>query len=374
VTTFSILIPCYQRADLLPDALESALAQPTDGVEIVIINDGSTDATHEVAMRYVARHPDRVRLVEQANRGVTLARAAGFTVASGDFLVFIDSEDLLEPGMTDACRRTLARRPDADLLVGNAWVAAAGRPRIAVDQAAVVTWPRVLDDNPYGYTVAVVPRADAVRRVGGLAVEDLPTCEDFYLWVRMLRCGMTVAPVPERLGCRRMGHGSLSQDPVLMLDGRLRVLDRCAAPDSRLEGAGRPAAPPISGAAYARLRNGAVFNALGLALALDHDAPEVAAILGRLVGGAFDPAYCGHEFAIGAEHARLGGRRTYHVRRLPRRAIDDALSAVGVPSLPPAVARRAHLALNPHQDPRALWGTLRWRVGRLARRILTARA
>jgi hypothetical protein len=51
-------------------------------------------------------------------------------------------------------------------------------------RAAPITWPAVLDGNPYGYTVAVVPRADAVRRVGGLAVDGIFTCEDFDLWAR----------------------------------------------------------------------------------------------------------------------------------------------------------------------------------------------
>jgi glycosyltransferase involved in cell wall biosynthesis len=371
--TFSILIPCFQRAHLLPHAVDSALAQPADGVEIVIVNDGSTDGTHEVAMGYVTRHPDRVRLVDQPNRGVTLARAAGFAIATGNFLVFLDSDDLLEPGMIEACRRAVARRPDADLLVGNAWLEGAFTVRMPVDQAVVASWPSCLDDNPYGHTVAVVPRADAVRRVGGLAVGDLPTCEDFDLWVRMLRCGMIVEPLTERLGCHRVGAGGLSQDPLLMLEGRLRVLDRCAAPDPRLASAGPPGSP-IPRAAYARLRNGAVFNALGLGLALGSEATAIAAILERLVGGAFDPAYCMSQFARGAEHARLGGQRTHPIRHVPRRAINDALDARGLPRFPAALAGRAHLALNPRQDPRALWGTLRWRVGRLAHRILSARA
>lgn len=374
MVTFSILIPCYQRAHLLPAAVESALAQPPEGVEIIIVNDGSTDATHEVAMRYVTRHPAHVRLVEQPNRGVTLARAAGFAEAAGEFLVFLDSDDALEPGMIQACRWAVARRPDADLLVGNAWLEGVRAPRMPVDQAVVATWPSCLDDNPYGHTVAVVPRADAVREVGGLAVDDLPTCEDFDLWARMLRCGMVVVPVADRLGCHRVGSGSLSQDPLLMLEGRLRVLDRCAAPDPRLENAEHPAAPPIPAPAYARLRNGAVFNALGLALALDQEATRVAAILDRLVAGAFDPAYAARQFARGAEHARLGGRRTRRIQHVPRRAIGDALDARGLPSLSPALARQLHLALNPRQDPRALWGTLRWRMGRLAHRILSARA
>jgi glycosyltransferase involved in cell wall biosynthesis len=125
--TFSILVPCYQRATLLPAALESAVAQERDGVEIIVVDDGSTDETYAVADGYRARHPDRIRVVRQENRGVTLARAAAFAIARGDYLVFLDSDDLLEPGMIATCRRALAGRPDADLLVGKRVGRRAGR-------------------------------------------------------------------------------------------------------------------------------------------------------------------------------------------------------------------------------------------------------
>src|SRR5262245_40854692 len=118
----SVLVPCYQQAHFLPAALDSALAQTAiDAVEIVIVNDGSTDATHEVASRYVAAHPDRVRLVEQPNRGLTLARAAGLAAARGDWLVFLDADDQLDPAMVATCLRAAAARPEASVVVGNAW-------------------------------------------------------------------------------------------------------------------------------------------------------------------------------------------------------------------------------------------------------------
>ncbi len=372
--TFSILVPCYQRAHLLPEALDSALAQEPDGVEIIVVNDGSTDDTHAVASRYVARHPERVKLVEQENRGVTLARAAGLAVATGEYIVFLDSDDLLEPGMIAACRRTLLRRPDADLLVGNAWAIVGNhRDRMPIDQAIPTPWPAVLDGNPFGCNFAVVPRADAVRRVGGLAVEGLKTCEDFDLWVRMVRARMTVVTIPDRLGCRRMTPSSLSRDPLLMLDGWLRVFDSCAAPDPRLAAVGRAVEAPIDRASWTRLRNGAVFNALGLALASDHGAATVDAILARLTEGGYDARYGAREFRLGAGHARFLARGARKTRAVPRAAIDAALVRRTLPPLTAWTARRLHLALNPHRDPVALWGTARWRVERLARRLLSGR-
>lgn len=265
--SFSIIVPCYRQAHFLPQALESALAQHGAAYEVIVVDDGSPDDTAAVAGHFVASHPERVRLVRQENRGLALARAAGLAVAAGDFLVFLDADDILEPDMLGACVRGLAREPEADVVVGNAWlVGPDGRqPAYPYDQACVPTWPAMLDDNPWGSVVAVVPRTAAVHRVGGLAVEGLRACEDWDLWIRMIRSRARVVTVPERLGRTRMVAGSLSRDPSLMLDTRIKVLEWCTAVDPRLARVDA-VEPPIDRSAYARLRNGAVFNALGLAL------------------------------------------------------------------------------------------------------------
>jgi len=150
-----------------------------------------------------------------------------------------------------------------------------------------------------------------------------------------------------------------------MLDTRIKVLESCTAVDPRLARVDA-VEPPIDRSTYARLRNGAVFNALGLALGVDV-APEVTdAILQRLIDGALDADYCLHEFTLGLSHARgPGPRRRRRTRPLPRRAIDAALRAAGLPALGRPAMRRLDRVLNPHHDPRILWGTIRWRFGRL---------
>ena len=328
--SFSIIVPCYRQAHFLPQALESALAQHGAAYEVIVVDDGSPDDTAAVAGHFVASHPERVRLVRQENRG-------------------------------------LAREPEADVVVGNAWlVGPDGRqPAYPYDQACVPTWPAMLDDNPWGSVVAVVPRTAAVHRVGGLAVEGLRACEDWDLWIRMIRSRARVVTVPERLGRTRMVAGSLSRDPSLMLDTRIKVLEWCTAVDPRLARVDA-VEPPIDRSTYARLRNGAVFNALGLALGVDV-APQVTdAILQSLIDGALDADYCLHEFTLGLSHVRgPGPRRRRRTRPLPQRAIAAALRAAGLPALGRPVMRRLDRVLNPHHDPRILWGTIRWRFGRL---------
>src|SRR5207249_11116007 len=112
-----------------------------------------------------------------------------------------------------------------------------------------------------------------VPRVGGVAGGGPRACEEGDLWIRMIRSRARVVPGPERRGRPRMVAGSLSRDPSLMRDTRTKVLEWCTGVDPRLARVDA-VEPPIDRSAYARLRNGAVFNALGLALGVDV-APQV---------------------------------------------------------------------------------------------------
>jgi hypothetical protein len=190
----------------------------------------------------------------------------------------------------------------------------------------------------------------------------------------MVRAGMTVVTIPDRLGSRRMTPSSLSRDPLGMLAGRLFVLDAGAAFDPRLAGVGDAVGPPIDRARWARLRNAAVFDALGLALASDRDVATIAGILDRLVPGGYEDNDVAREFANGTRHGRMLKDVPRRTRALPHAGIDAALARAQLPLLSSATARRLHLALNPHRDPIALLGTARWRLERALRRILAARA
>lgn len=93
----STIIPVYNRPDLLTEAVESVLAQTHRPIEIIIVDDGSTDSTPEVGKDLAKNHPDEVFYVRQANQGVSPARNAGMKLARGEFIQFLDSDDLLMP-------------------------------------------------------------------------------------------------------------------------------------------------------------------------------------------------------------------------------------------------------------------------------------
>lgn len=125
---FSIIMCTFNRADLLPRAVESVLAQTEMDWELLIIDDGSTDATAAVAGDYAARSK-KVRYHYHTNRGVARSRNVGATLARGDWLTFIDSDDFYLANHLAARRRILEQHPQVDFLHGGVHVI--GDPYVA---------------------------------------------------------------------------------------------------------------------------------------------------------------------------------------------------------------------------------------------------
>jgi glycosyltransferase involved in cell wall biosynthesis len=93
----SIIIPCYNAGPWIAEALDSALAQTYRPLEIIVIDDGSTDDSLAVIARYAAQHPDLIRYESGPNRGGNAARNRGFALSRGEYVLFLDADDLLSP-------------------------------------------------------------------------------------------------------------------------------------------------------------------------------------------------------------------------------------------------------------------------------------
>ena len=91
----SIIVPCYNQARYLPDALASVASQTYPHWECIIVNDGSLDHTSEVARQWLEKD-DRFKYVEKQNGGLSSARNAGLKVAKGEYIQLLDADDLLE--------------------------------------------------------------------------------------------------------------------------------------------------------------------------------------------------------------------------------------------------------------------------------------
>src|SRR5882757_6392481 len=109
----SVVIPCFDQAHYLGEAIESALGQTLPPAELIVVDDGSDDNSFEVAGRY----PEAVRR-RQSHRGVAAARNAGIAASSGDLLVFLDADDRLLPRALEFGAEALGRRPLAAFVAG----------------------------------------------------------------------------------------------------------------------------------------------------------------------------------------------------------------------------------------------------------------
>lgn len=95
--TVSILIPSFNAASWIEDTLKSALGQTHRNTEIIVIDDGSTDATAEIAAATARTAPDQIKVIRQSNAGASAARNHAIRQARGDYLQFLDADDLLSP-------------------------------------------------------------------------------------------------------------------------------------------------------------------------------------------------------------------------------------------------------------------------------------
>lgn len=183
----SVVIPAYNAAATVAEAVASAAAQDPPPAAILVVDDGSEDGTAEVAGRCGAP----VRVLRQANAGACAARNRGLAEVRTELVQFLDADDLLLPGkfamQTAELRRTSADAVFCDYDV----VDAAGRP-VASRRYGGGDWRREVIREELS-TPAGLHRAAAVRRVGGFR-ESLDCCQERDLHLRMFAAGLRLRP------------------------------------------------------------------------------------------------------------------------------------------------------------------------------------
>lgn len=113
----SIVIPAYNYARLLPRAIDSVTSQRLEGMELIIVDDGSADDTPEVLAEYQQRFP-WIRSVRQQNAGAAAARNHGIRLAKGRFVLLLDADDELLPGALENFSKACAENPEAGVILG----------------------------------------------------------------------------------------------------------------------------------------------------------------------------------------------------------------------------------------------------------------
>ena len=183
----SVIIPAFNHASFLPEAVRSVLAQSLSPLEVIVVDDGSTDDTAEVLRPYEGR----VRVLRQPNRGVAAARNTGAAAASGQMLAFLDADDSWLPSKLERQVARAEAEPGLGLIhCGVVEVDDQGRTRVScldgmeglVSREMLLFRRRVILG---GGSAAVVPRS-VFQRVGGFD-ERLSTSADWDLYYRIAR-------------------------------------------------------------------------------------------------------------------------------------------------------------------------------------------
>ena len=114
----SIIIPCYNQAHFLNEAVASIMKQTYDNWECIIVNDGSTDETENIAQSLV-EGDERIRYHKKENGGLSSARNAGLNLSTGSFIQFLDADDYLEKTKLEKSFREIAKNPEIKIVVSN---------------------------------------------------------------------------------------------------------------------------------------------------------------------------------------------------------------------------------------------------------------
>lgn len=226
IPTVSVVIPCYNQAGFLVDAVESVVAQTFPDWEVLIVDDGSPDETAEVAATLITRFPERrVRLLRQANGGLSKARNAGIAAALGRYILPLDADDAIAPRMLeratellDSDGRTAIAYTDIELF-GNE----SGRI-----QAGKWSTERVCALNQFAY--CSVYRREVWEAVGGYNPNMAYGYEDWDFWIGAAERGYLARRIAEPLFRYRIRLGSMYASAKAH-DAELRAQIRANHPD-----------------------------------------------------------------------------------------------------------------------------------------------
>jgi GT2 family glycosyltransferase len=245
----TVVVACFNDAHLLGAALHSLQRQTISDWECVVVDDGSTDESSDVALLFAERDDRFSVVVHDRNRGLSAARNTGIARARGEFVTFLDSDDFLYEGALEA---RLDGLPDEPACVG----AYCDWHSVAEDMgyapAADVKPGRKLDvhlitvgfDVPFIASAPIV-RTDVLRACGGFD-ETLRTAEDAELWARLLRGGVWFSYVPYVGVAYRQRSGSMvRRSPLGHLDVITEVTDRLSESWEGWPGAPIPLTAPL---------------------------------------------------------------------------------------------------------------------------------
>lgn len=222
----SVIIPSYNSARFLADAVTSVFAQTYCPVECIVVDDGSTDETREILQQLTIRYP-YLKTARKINGGPSSARNLGLRLCSGELVSFLDADDVLLPGKIEGQINFLEEHPDVGLVYGDYMVVAEDLKPLALFTAEMPRKLHPLDALCYrNWFNPLVPliRRSVIAKVGDFD-EDLAVAEDWDYWIRCAKVTrMSHHPGPVAL--YRQHRDQVHRDYSRMRNACLRVITK----------------------------------------------------------------------------------------------------------------------------------------------------
>ena len=244
----SVIIPCYNQAHFLNDSVGSVLAQTYTNWECIIVNDGSTDNTEEVAKQLI-KDDERFIYKKQINRGLPGARNAALELCTGDFIQLLDADDALHPQKLEKHLALIKKSglSKEDTIVSYSEYCYGDHNDIYKTYPAAINC-RFPSDDPVKDIVlnwenkfsipshSFLFSANIFFKRGTRFDEGITTCEDIDCWIRIFQLQPHILFLEEKLAYYRDSHGSMSKNLEKVWKGHVQVMEKHMA----LAGAGSP--------------------------------------------------------------------------------------------------------------------------------------
>jgi glycosyltransferase involved in cell wall biosynthesis len=227
----SVIIPAYNVAAYILETIESVLAQSYTSYEVILVNDGSPDT--DQMEKVIEPHRARIVYIKQENSGAGAARNKALNIARGDFVAFLDADDVWHPEFLSEMVPFIESAHGYDLVYANALLfgesSVAGLTYMDTNPSeGEVTCEALLAEKCNIITSGVLARKKPILELG-LFDESLRHSQDFDLWVRMAkRPGARMAYLRKVLLRQRLRPGSLASDSIKSVEGELKVMEKVA--------------------------------------------------------------------------------------------------------------------------------------------------
>ncbi|MBI5874103.1 MAG: glycosyltransferase [Candidatus Omnitrophica bacterium] len=219
----SVIIPVYENEQTIAEAIESVLQQEFSDFEIIIIDDGSTDGSKDIIELYRKRSPDKIKCIRQSNQGISAARNNGIRIARGEYIAFLDADDLWIPEKLKTQVLFMDKEKNLGFSYTETFV-------VDIDCQLTGHWKHINPTNTFEvlyngnfiHTLTVMARRHCFDRVG-LFDPHLAISQDYHMWLKLTK-QFSFGHISQPLAKYRIHSNNTSKDHSLRLKDHLYII------------------------------------------------------------------------------------------------------------------------------------------------------